>query len=132
VRAAGLISVAGTIAVVLMPSDRFGTLHGVAVIVAGLPGLSAAVLSVIGLLLSGDRAARVAGGIGGAMLGFAILDFVLYAWTMAHGGPGPLVLPAAQKCALLLLLLWMLAVARLGLARATRATRARQPRPPAP
>jgi hypothetical protein len=30
---------------------------------------------------------------------------------MLYGGPGPLVLPAAQKCALLLLLAWMLAVA---------------------
>jgi hypothetical protein len=118
VRAAGLMSVAGMIAVALMPSDRFGTLHGVAVIVAGLPGLSAAVLTVVGLL-RGGRAARFAAAIGAAMLGFAILDFVLYAWTMAHGGPGPLVLPAAQKCALLLLLAWMLAIARLGLARAT-------------
>jgi hypothetical protein len=125
VRIAGLVSVAGMIAVALMPSDRFGAAHGVAVIVAGLPGLSAAVLSVVGLL-RGDRATRFAGALGGAMLGFAILDFVLYAWTMAHGGPGPLLLPVAQKCALLLLLAWMLVVARLGLARAT------QPRPPSP
>src|SRR5260370_38051545 len=42
VRSFGLASVVGIIAVVLMPSDRFGVLHGIAVVVAGLPGLGAA------------------------------------------------------------------------------------------
>ena len=51
------------------------------------------------------------------MVLFAILDFVLYVHTMLHGGPGPLVLPVAQKLALLLLLAWMLVVAALRPAR---------------
>lgn len=109
VRILGWTSVGGMIAVALMPSERFGSLHGVAVVVAGLPGLSAAVLAATGQLLA--RARRtLPGALGAAMVLFAILDFVLYVHTMLHGGPGPVVLPAAQKVALLLLLAWMLVV----------------------
>jgi hypothetical protein len=110
IRALGTTSVAGMVAVALMPSERFGALHGVAVVVAGVPGLSAAVLAVAGLLRSEARP-LVAAPLGAAMLGFALVDFGLYVRTLWVGGPGPLVLPVAQKCALLLLLAWMLAVA---------------------
>ena len=112
VRALGLASVAGMAAVVLMPSDCFGALHGVAVVVAGIPGLSAALLATAGMLLPGAPAhARAAGVTGAAMLAFALLDFALYVRTMTHGGPGPLLLPAAQKVAVVLLLGWMTLVA---------------------
>ena len=111
VRVLGWTSVFGMIAVALMPSERFGALHGVAVVVAGLPGLSAAVLAATGQLLARRM---LPGALGAAMVLFAILDFVLYVHTMLHGGPGPLVLPVAQKLALLLLLAWMLVVAALG------------------
>jgi hypothetical protein len=110
VRALGLISLAGIVAVALMPSSRFGWLHGVTVIIAGVPALTAAVLSVAGLARA-EPSPRIAATIGGAMLVFALLDFVLYARTMIRGGPGPLVLPVAQKLALLLLLAWMIVVA---------------------
>lgn len=107
VRILGWTSVAGMIAVALMPSERFGPLHGVAVVVAGLPGLSAAVLAATGQLLVRRT---LPGALGAAMVLFAVADFVLYVHTMLHGGPGPLLLPAAQKVALLLLLAWMLVV----------------------
>lgn len=110
VRILGWTSVLGMVAVALMPSERFGALHGVAVVVAGLPGLSAAVLAAAGQLLARRT---LPGALGAAMVLFAIVDFVLYVHTMLHGGPGPLVLPVAQKLALLLLLGWMLAVAAL-------------------
>jgi hypothetical protein len=110
VRALGLASVAGMAAVSLMPSERFGALHGVAVVVAGVPGLSAALLAIFGLL-RGEPRPRVAGFLGAAMLVFAMLDFILYVRTMALGGPGPLLLPAAQKVAVVLLLGWMSVVA---------------------
>jgi hypothetical protein len=111
VRVLGAVSVAGTLAVAFMPSDRFGSLHGTVVVAAALPGLTAAVLAVA-LLLRGEPAPRVAGALGAAMLAASVADFVLYArHLLAGGGPGPLVLPAAQKVALLLLLAWMLAVA---------------------
>lgn len=112
VRALGLVSVAGIVAVACMPSERFGALHGVAVVVAGVPGLTAALLAVAGML-RGDRAkhARAAGAVGAAMLAFALVDFALYADTLAHGGPGSTLLPVAQKIALVLLVAWMLLVA---------------------
>jgi hypothetical protein len=45
------------------------------------------------------------------MLAFALADFLLYVRTLVLGGPGPVVIPVAQKAALLLLMAWMLAVA---------------------
>lgn len=110
VRTLGLSSLAGIVAVTLMPSSRFGSLHGVAVIVAGAPGLSAAVLAVLGLGRAEVRP-PLAAMLGGAMLVFALVDFALYTRTMLYGGPGPLLLPVAQKVALLLLLAWMIVVA---------------------
>jgi hypothetical protein len=107
VRLLGWTSVVGMIAVALMPSERFGALHGVAVVIAGLPGLSAALLAATGQLLARRM---VPGVLGATMAFFAVLDFLLYVHTMLHGGPGPLVLPAVQKAALLLLLAWMLVV----------------------
>jgi hypothetical protein len=110
VRALGLVSVGGMSAVTLLPSDRFGALHGAAVVVAGVPGLAAALLATLGLL-RGEPAPRVAGWLGAATVACALLDFVLYVRTMALGGPGPLLLPATQKVAVALLLAWMSAVA---------------------
>lgn len=78
VRVLGLTSVAGMVAVVLMPSDRFGALHGAAVVLAGLPGLSAALLAAAGMLLpDAAKPARIAGALGAAMLLFALLDHPL-------------------------------------------------------
>jgi hypothetical protein len=75
-----------------------------------LPGLTAAAIAAVGLARSEPRPV-VAAPLGVAMLAFALGDFALYVRTMMVGGPGPLVLPVAQKCALLLLLAWMVAVA---------------------
>jgi len=110
VRPLGFASVLGTAAVTLMPSERFGAMHGMAVMVATTTGLAAAVLAVVGQLRSG---ARLAGWLGVAVLGTAGLDFALYVQTYASasGGPGPLALPALQKVALGLLLAWMTVVA---------------------
>jgi hypothetical protein len=108
VRVLGLGSVVGTAAVTLMPSERFGSMHGVAVMVATSTGLAAAVGAAVGQLRAGDR---VAGGLGLAVLACAGIDLVLYVRTFASGGPGPLAVPALQKVALLLLLTWMGVVA---------------------
>ena len=111
VRGLGLASVAGSVLVNLLPSNRFGVaLHGAAVVVAGLPGLSATALSVVGLRAAEARP-RVSAMLGGALLVVAFADFVLYLGTFVLGGPGPLALPAAQKIALMLLLAWMASVA---------------------
>jgi hypothetical protein len=110
VRTLGFASVLGTIAVILMPSDRFGVLHGIAVIVAGLPGLGAAALATTGLLL-GEPRPRIAGWTGASMLVFALTDFVLYVSHLVAHAEGTWLTAAAQKIALLLLLAWMTAVA---------------------
>ena len=98
-------------AVTLMPSDRFGAMHGMAVMVAATTGLAATVLAAVGQLRAGDR---VAGWLGVSVLAFAGVDFALYVRTFGSGGPGPLALPAVQKVALLLLLAWMGVVAARG------------------
>jgi len=111
VRVLGIASVLGTAAVTLMPSDRFGSVHGMAVMVAATTGLAAAVLAAVGQLRAGDR---VAGLLGLLVLGAGGVDFALYVQTFGSGGPGPLALPAVQKVALLLLLAWMGVVAARG------------------
>ncbi len=109
VRFLGVSSAMGTVAVILMPSDRFGAVHGAAVIVAGVPGLAAAALAVFGLARSEPRP-RMAAWIGGAMLAFGFVDFVLYvSHLVAHTEGTPLV-AAVQKVALGLLLAWMLVI----------------------
>jgi hypothetical protein len=126
VRALGVMSFCGTVAVVVLPSSRVGPLHGATVVVAGLPGLSAAVVTVVALL-RGEPRPRVAGALGASMFGFALASFLLYVRTLVLGGPGPVVIPVAQKAALLLLMAWLLAVAlrapRLGSGDATETRR---------
>jgi hypothetical protein len=109
VRVLGFASVLGTAAVTLMPSDRFGAMHGMAVMLAATTGLTAAVLATLAQLRRGER---VAGALGAAVLATSGVDFFLYVRTFASGGPGPLALPAVQKVALILLLGWMGLVAR--------------------
>ncbi len=110
VRALGWTSVVGMAAVSLMPSERFGALHAVAVVVAGVPGLTATALATIGLL-GGEPRPRIAGWLGAAVLASAAIDFLLYVHTAVRGGPGPPLLPGIQKVALTLLLAWMATVA---------------------
>jgi hypothetical protein len=107
-RGLGLSSVAGMTAVALMPSERFGALHGVAVMGAGVTGLGAALLATVSQLRSGER---VTGTMGVVVLAAAGVDLVVYGRTMGTGGPGPLMLPALQKVALVTLLVWMTRVA---------------------
>lgn len=108
VKVLGASGVAGMIAVALMPSDRFGILHGAAVLSAAVPSVAATALAAVGEWRAGRR---VAAGIGAALLGVTAIDLALYAHTMGSGSPGPLALPALQKIALALLLTWMTVVA---------------------
>jgi hypothetical protein len=106
----GLTSAVGTLAVVLMPSDRFGSLHGAMVLTAGVPGIAAATLAVFVLGL-GEPRPRIAAWTGGSMLAFAVVDFALYAWHFLSQTAGSTLGPALQKIALILLLAWMVLVA---------------------
>jgi hypothetical protein len=110
VRWLGLVSVAATVCVVFMPSERFGALHGAMVVLACVPGLTAVAVAVAGLARSEPRP-RAGAAIGGAMLGVALVDFALYVSHLVGHSEGTPLVPALEKIALILLLAWMLLVA---------------------
>lgn len=110
VRALGLTSLAGIVAAVAMPSDRFGALHGACVVIAGVPGLAAAVVAVVGLAVD-ERKPRVAAIAGGATIAFALVDFALYVGPWIAGTVGFVATAALQKVAAGSLVSWMSIVA---------------------
>ncbi len=110
VRVLGLLSVVGLLAVTFMPSERFGVLHGAAVVVAGVPGLTAAGVA-IAALLGGEPRPRVAGWLGAGMLGFALVDFALYVSHLVGHVEGTPLVVKLEKIPLVLLLAWMVTVA---------------------
>jgi hypothetical protein len=115
----GLTSVAGTVAVALMPSDRFPVLHGFVVISAGVPGLVAGALTARALLASGSLWPG-GGRLGVALFAVALVNLGVYTLHWVSGDEAPPMLPAVQKVALFLLLAWMNGVA-LRVMRLTRA-----------
>ena len=122
VRAAGLLSLVGMVAVPLTPSARAGALHAVAIFAAGIPGLVAAMLGVAGLLGVGRPERRIAA-LGAATIVVVLIDGALYTeHSVQAGAPSP-ALPFLQRIASLLLLAWLSAVA-------VRVLRAPTPRPP--
>ncbi len=101
-RGAGALSVLGMIAVSLLPSDRFGSIHGAAVMLAGSSGFLAMALSVHAVSqLFGQRYLGVLGGV--ALL-VAMVDMALYAKLYFLGGDCLPVLPALERVAVLLLI----------------------------
>ncbi len=112
VRALGTVSALGAVAVVLLPSDRLGsTLHGVAIVCAGIPGLAASLLALVAVLheRSSARAVTV---LGGLALCVAAADFALYVSELVSGGVSQMAVSILERLATALLLGWMLAVAR--------------------
>lgn len=109
VRLLGGASTVGTAAVVLMPSERFGDLHGVVVIVTAAPGLAGAVLAVAALA-RGEPRPRVCAALGGASVCAAVVDLGLYARHFVDRTDCAPLVPALQKVAVLLLLGWLTAV----------------------
>ncbi len=110
VRALGCIAVAGALVVAVLPADRFGDAHGVAIVVAGLAGLAAASLAVVALACETEKP-LLSATIGTATLLAAIAAFALYVRQFFTPGPGPVAGAVSERIALLLLLLWMAAVA---------------------
>jgi hypothetical protein len=109
VRLSGIASITAVLAVISMPSDAFGDVHGAVVIVASLCGFLAASLAIGGLASTQQVAPAV---LGVATMAAAVFDFILYAsHFLRHAQDTPLT-PAAEKVALGLLLSWMVAVAR--------------------
>lgn len=111
VRALGVIAAVGAVGVVALSSDRFPSLHGVAVVSAGIPGLAASLVSLHAIVRE-QRDARAVILLGASALGVAAVDFALYVWELVSGGGSQLAVSVLERLATALLLAWMLAVAR--------------------
>jgi hypothetical protein len=109
VRALGLATLPGMLAVSLLPSDRFPAWHPIAMVLAGLPGLAAAALGVLGM--AREPPLRIATAVGGAAVVTSMVDFVLYVRQFAGVGPGPTALAVLERAALILVLAWMCVIA---------------------
>lgn len=108
------LSVLTFVAVSLTPSEVFGRLHAVLALVAGGFGIVALLLSVRGLArLTG--APRVLALLGALALAVGAFDAVIFVRHLRDSAPPPLVVPAAQKVAAILLSLWMAGVAWLAI-----------------
>ena len=110
VRGLGECAVLGVAAVPLLPSQTFGHFHGFLALTSGALGIVAALLAVIALCRS-QLAARWLGLLGALALAVAAFDAALFAYHLNDAAPPPLLLPAAQKLAALLLCAWMIGVA---------------------
>jgi hypothetical protein len=110
VRVLGTATVPFAIAVVLLPTDRFGELHGVAVVLAGVLGLGATVAAIVGLLMSSE-APRLVVTTGALAFGIALVDFTLYVAELVVGGPAQVAVAVLERVATLGVLAWMAAVA---------------------
>lgn len=105
-RVAATVAVAAVPAVVFVSGDRYGRLHAVAVVVAGVPGLLACGLAVLALLLDRSAPRRVAW-TGAAALAVGVVDFALYAASLSEPGSGHVVVAVLERLANLGLLAWM-------------------------
>ena len=120
VRALGGGAMLVFVAVPLTPSLTFGNWHERLALLAGTLGLAAALLAVHALWRA-PRRARSLGVLGALAVAVGALDAALFVYHLGDAAP-PLLVPAIQKVAAVLLCAWMLATAWLALAKA-RATR---------
>lgn len=107
VRALGVIAALGIFAVVLLPGDRFGALHGFACVAAGVPGLAAALVAVVALLRD-EAAPRAATWIGALTLSTASVCFALYLPDVLRFSSAVMAVAVFERISLGLLLVWML------------------------
>ena len=109
-RVAGTIAVAAVPAVTFVSGDRFGALHAVAVVVAGVPGLVACAAAVAALFR--DRAVpRALAMTGAAALGTAAVDFAMYVASLAWPSAGTIAVAVLERLANAGLLAWMVLAA---------------------
>ncbi len=112
VRRLGECAVASYLAVPFTPSELFGEVHAWLSLLSGALGLSAALCAVWALLRpSRDRVTRALGAVGALALAAGILHAALFVCYLHAPEPAPLIVPAVQKVAALLLIGWMLGVA---------------------
>ncbi len=106
--ALGECAVVSLVAVPLTPSERFGNVHAALALVSGGFGIASAVWAVSALIRAHRRALAA---LGAAALIVGAIDAVLFAYHLGDTLPPPLIVPAAQKIAALLVGAWIAAAA---------------------
>jgi hypothetical protein len=109
---AGCIGAVGCALVALAPGDAYPGLHAALIFAAGPPCFVALVVGASQLRFSkGSMRERFAVGLAGALAVVSFADFAVYAHHMASHTPPFHLLPALQKIASAILLVWMVVVA---------------------
>lgn len=108
VRGLGECAVLSFIAVPLMPSESFGTVHATLALVSGSFGTASALAAVCALWSSNRRVLAV---LGALTLGLGVVDGALFTYHLGEASPPPLLVPAAQKVAALSLVVWIASLA---------------------
>jgi hypothetical protein len=106
-RVLGTIAAIGIGFVVALPGDRFGRLHGIACVCAGVPGLAAAVLAVV-MLFRDSHAPRIVRWLGAATLLVSAACFALYLPDVLSLGSALMEVAVLERLSVVLLLSWML------------------------
>jgi len=116
VRGLGECAVLSYLAVPFTPSGLFGRLHADLALLSGGLGLTAA-LCAVWALCRASGIARALGVLGALSLAVGLIHAALFVYYLGQTEPAPLLVPAAQKVAALLLSAWMLGVAGLTISR---------------
>lgn len=111
VRVLGVVAAVALVVVPLTPADRFGELHGVAIMVACVPALGVAALATVGLL-SSPGSTRLLGALGAATVATSFVDCaLLFGRDWVKEGGLAFLLPALERVSTILLLAWMVVTA---------------------
>jgi hypothetical protein len=109
VRRFGLSAVLGVALVPVLPSQRFGYLHGLLALASGALGIAGALVAAL-VLCREQGPVRWLGWLGALALAVGAVDAGVFAYLLRDSAPPPLLLPAAQKVAAILLSGWMIGV----------------------
>ncbi len=102
----GLLSSVGGVGIVLAPSHRVGSLfHGLVVLLAAVPGLTAAITGTVGAWSAGARAIRAAAA---STLSVTALSVAVFAVQLLRGTETTPGLPLLEKAAIASAMAWML------------------------
>jgi len=109
IRFSGLLCIFGLLPMVLTAGHRWP--HAASMLLVALSGWLAAFLAVYALTIQYPRQPVTI--IGWVMIFFTALDFILYVREVYFGGEKWVVMPAMQKIATIMIVLWFLSIARL-------------------
>jgi hypothetical protein len=107
IRVLGAIATIGIAFVVELPGDRFGRAHGIACVAAGVPGLAAAIVSVLALFRD-EASPRAVRWVGAATLLASAACFTLYLPDVLSLSSALMAVAVLERLSVALLLLWML------------------------